>query len=77
MELKDLVGLHELSGVDTTTEMIETWGENYVVRFVLDGKTYKAIEDPEDGYRSHCKDLEVCDEELYEFAKNHCRCEDH
>ena len=41
------------------------------------GSLVRPIEDPEDGYRSHCKDLEVCDEELYEFAKNHCRCEDH
>jgi hypothetical protein len=65
MELKDLVGLHELSGVDTTTVKVK-WGDHYedanVVRFVLDGKTYKAIEDPDDGYRSYCKELEVCDE---------------
>ncbi len=25
MELKDLVGLHELSGVDTTTEKVKQW----------------------------------------------------
>ena len=66
MELKDLVGLHELSGVDTTTEEVKQWDNHYedanVVRFVLDGKTYKAIEDPDDGYRSHCNELEVCDE---------------
>ena len=66
MELKDLVGLHELSGVDSTTEKVKQWGDHYedanVVRFVLDGKTYKAIEDPDDGFRSYCKELEVCDE---------------
>ena len=57
MELKDLIGLHELSGVDTTIE-----GDAEVVRFVLDGKTYKATEDPNDGYRSYLKELEVTDE---------------
>lgn len=66
MELKDLVGLHELSGVDTATEKVTKWG-NYdedanVVRFVLDDKTYKAVEDPGDSYRSYCEELIVCDE---------------
>ena len=66
MELKDLVGIHELSGVDTTTEKVKQYSDTYedagVIRFVLDGKTYKAIEDPGDGYRSYCRELEVCDE---------------
>jgi hypothetical protein len=68
MELKDLVGLHELSGVDTTIEKVEQYRDHYenvdVVRFVLDGKTYKVIEDPVDGYRSYCKDLQVCHEKV-------------
>jgi len=68
MELKDLVGEHELSGVDTTTERVKQYGEYYedceVVRFVIDGKTYKATEDPDDGYRSYLKDLEVTDEKV-------------
>lgn len=68
MELKDLVGEHELSGVDTTTEKVKQYGDYYedceVVRFVIDGKTYKATEDPDDGYRSYMKELEVTDEKV-------------
>lgn len=30
-----------------------------VCLFRLDGITYKAVEDPEDGYRSYCEDLET------------------
>lgn len=68
MKLTDLVGLHKLSGVDTTTENVKLyeWSDNTeycsVVRFVLDGVTYKAIEDPDDGYRSYCSELIMCDE---------------
>ncbi len=52
MELKDLVGEHELSGVDTTRERVKKYGayeDCEVVRFVIDGKTYKATEDPDAG----------------------------
>lgn len=65
MELSDLVGLHELSGVDTATEeLVEKYRTETVdvVRFVLGGKTYRAIEDPDDGYRSYLKNIEVCDD---------------
>ena len=66
MELKDLVGLHKLSGVDLSTTQINQWGNHYedaqVIRFVIDGQTYKATEDPSDGYRSQCEELEVTDE---------------
>jgi hypothetical protein len=67
MELKDLVGEHELSGVDVTHEEVESWNGTEkveVVRFVLDGVTYKAVEDPDDGYRSRCDELIVCDEKI-------------
>jgi hypothetical protein len=68
MELKDLVGEHELSGVDTTKERVKQYGHYYkdceVVRFVIDGKTYKATEDPDDGYRSYLNELEVTDEKI-------------
>lgn len=68
MELKDLVGEHELSGVDTTTEKVKKYRDYYedceVVRFVIDGKTYKATEDTDDGYRSYLKELEVTDEKV-------------
>lgn len=64
MELKELVGKHYLSGFDTATEKaVDLWHEAFeVVRFVLDGKTYKAIENPSDGYRSYLQDLIVTDE---------------
>ena len=56
VELTGLVGKHLLTGVDFETEKIKSWGEEYedceVVNFVLGGKTYTAVEDPEDGYRS-------------------------
>ena len=48
MELKDFVGKHMLSGVDMGRE----GDANYIV-FRLDERAYMAIEDPEDGYRSH------------------------
>ena len=57
MELKDLVGKHYFSGFDTI--MIDDYE---VVRFVLDSKTYKATEDPSDGYRSYLSDIEVTNE---------------
>jgi len=61
MELKDLVGEHELSGLDTfikkATEPYDDDADGY--RFILDGVTYCAIEDPSDGYRSTLSDLEA------------------
>lgn len=66
MELKDLTGERLLSGVEESTIKNEwSWGEDCnVVMFIIDGITYKAIEDPDDGYRSHCKDLEITDEKI-------------
>jgi hypothetical protein len=60
MELKDLVGEHRLSGVDYTTAPKDSeWADrdSQVCRFELDGKTYMAIEDPSDGYRSSMRDI--------------------
>lgn len=62
MELKDFIGEHLLSGVDfETTRVKEIWGDEYedcqAVNFVLDGKTYTAIEDPSDGYRSSMREI--------------------
>lgn len=64
MELKDLVGLHKLSGVDMSNEKIkEEWGDSFedcqVVNFILDKKTYTAIEDPSDGYRSSMREIKL------------------
>ena len=38
-------------------------GLNYrnVLLFTLDGITYKLAEDPDDGYRSYCEELEIAD----------------
>lgn len=66
MELKDLVGEHYLSGLDTGTmpaKEIYCEDEDYFL-FILDGVTYKAIEDPSDGYRSYLKELETSDEKV-------------
>lgn len=65
MELKDLVGMHTLSGVDFDERSIEQWPGSFedsqVVNFVLDGKTYTAVEDPNDGYRSSMKEIAITD----------------
>lgn len=50
MELKDFLGIHELSGID---EDVDT------IYFIIDGISYKAIHDPDDGYRSYMRDLEI------------------
>lgn len=64
MELKNLVGKHILSGIETG--QIKD-GCSYI-NFTLDGVTYKAIEDPEDGYRSYLTDLEISEEQcLYKL----------
>lgn len=60
--LESLVGEHELSGVDMTSDNMPGYfeGETYsgsVCRFVLDGKVYTATEDDNDGYRSSMKSL--------------------
>lgn len=62
MELESLLGKHTLTGVDEYNETIKSFGveeDANFIAFALDGKTYIAAEDPEDGYRSHMKDL-VC-----------------
>lgn len=67
MKLKDLVGIHLMTGIETGTIKINGWWYksnncNYV-KFRLDNVTYMAVEDPEDGYRSCCNELEIVDEE--------------
>lgn len=65
MQLQDLTGKHFLSGIETgQIEMPGYFDEvqmcNYV-KFTLDGVHYMAVEDPEDGYRSCCRELQVSD----------------
>jgi hypothetical protein len=69
MELKDLIGLHQLGGVDMSSDPLSKWSgrerDDYeqceVINFVLDGKTYTAIQDPDDGYRSHMREIMISD----------------
>jgi len=72
MKLEDLVGSHQLSGVDEVCErMPGIWEPCNVLRFKLDGITYKAIEDPEDGYRSCLWDLDVSEDKLTNTFPQH------
>lgn len=62
MELKDLVGERLLSGVEMATEKTnDRWSteDANVITFIIDGVTYKATEDPNDGYRSSLREIEV------------------
>lgn len=60
VELKDLIGEHLLTGCDESTKQIQEYGELQdcgVINFTLDGKTYSACEDPNDGYRSSMREI--------------------
>lgn len=62
MELRDFCGRHIFSGCELREEVVEGYYMEdmaTVCLFTLDGITYKAVEDPDDGYRSYCKDIEV------------------
>ena len=64
MELKDLIGRHILSGIETGQVMCESFGyeeECEYIKFTLDGVHYMAVEDPDDGYRSYMRELEISD----------------
>jgi hypothetical protein len=75
VNFEDLVGEHMLSGVDISTESTDdVWGEDgdaTVVRFLLDGITYKAIEDPSDGYRSFCDRITICNDKISNMFPEH------
>ena len=68
MELKDLRGCHYLSGVERISFSGITclWEDTVIdgIRFKLDGITYEAIEDPDDGYRSCMDELRVSNAEM-------------
>jgi hypothetical protein len=65
MTLEDLKGNHILSGIEVGTRKIKvfSWEEdcNYI-KFILDGTTYLAVENPDDGYRSYMEELQIVDE---------------
>lgn len=64
MELESLVGLRTLTGVEMGVLPPDKDAYRYedanTMAFILDGTTYVATEDPEDGYRSCMRDLNVC-----------------
>lgn len=66
MELTDFIGEHYLSGLDQVIEKAkEEWDEDgNAFLFILDGITYKAVEDPSDGYRSYLRSIEISDEKV-------------
>jgi len=60
--LESLIGKHFLSGVEMGSMPKENeydYADPNTVDFILDGKTYSAIEDPNDGYRSCMADFVV------------------
>lgn len=63
MELKELVGKHFLSGIERgRTERKSFFGATDMrdsIKFCLDGVNYVAVEDPCDGWRSFCEELEI------------------
>jgi hypothetical protein len=63
VELKNLVGLHQLEGVDFGVNN-QLHRDASVCLFRLDGVTYAAMEDPEDGYRSMLKGIVVTEQPL-------------
>jgi hypothetical protein len=78
MALDDLVGYHYLSGCEPGTLENGEISANYF-KFVLDGKIYVAIEDPDDGYRS-CMDSILVEPEgeihnVFEPVLVYCECE--
>jgi len=60
MELKDLIGVRKLSGVDVNVSE-RSYTDAYSISFTLDGVTYTATEDENDGYRSALGELGVSD----------------
>ncbi len=60
MNLLELVGPHLLSAIEFSANQ----GDATVLRFTLDGVTFAASEDPDDGYRSCLGELAVSAERL-------------
>jgi hypothetical protein len=65
VDLDSLVGKHWLTAVDMLNETVKKYGYDEAcetLRFVLDGKTYVAVQDPGDGYRSSMEKFFVSDD---------------
>lgn len=59
MELTELQGTHIWSGIEVGCNKDD---DAQYVKFTLDGVTYLAIEDPDDGYRSFMQELRIVSE---------------
>jgi hypothetical protein len=72
MTFKDLAELTKDGAVLTAVKDEQVEGKSKYsgdfnrFSFCLNGKTYSADEDPDDGYRSYCSSIEVSDEALPE-----------
>lgn len=55
--LNTFLGKHYLSGVEYTTVEDEDGYQYEAFKFCLDGSTYIVSKDPEDGYRSRCREI--------------------
>jgi hypothetical protein len=65
IHLDELVGKHQLSGLDRyAVENEDSERDENIFRFVLDGITYTIKEDRDDGYRSFAGDLTVSNEDV-------------
>jgi hypothetical protein len=65
MKLNDLCGMHKLRGVDIGEKEVKRWGyidTSSTIRFILDGVTYEAVENPDDGYRSYMEEIHTTSE---------------
>lgn len=70
----DLVGTHYLTGFDVSTEKNTGYfSDRYCDAFIfeLDGITYKAIEDPDDGYRSYLGNFMIVKEQCKNKIPTH------
>lgn len=65
MDFNDLIGAHVLSGIETGKRDVERhFGkeECNFVKITLDGVTYLATENTDDGYRSYMDELQIVEE---------------
>lgn len=65
ISFESILGKHVLSGIDYVKECEEIYkGHKEAldsVLFTLDGITFKLTENPDDGYRSYCEELELAE----------------